>query len=124
MEGIKFIKSEGLDTIYQKNKYLRNYLISELRNINNIILYEDLNDSNYTSCISFNMKDFDTAEVSFMLDSDYGIKNRSGLHCAPLAHKTIGSFPTGTVRLSLSYFNNKSDIDYTINSLNKLSNWI
>ena len=55
-----------------------------------------------------------------MLDSDFGIKNRSGLHCAPLAHKTIGSFPTGTVRLSLSYFNTMDDIDYTISSLNKI----
>ena len=56
-----------------------------------------------------------------MLDSDFGIKNRSGLHCAPLAHETIGSFPTGTVRLSLSYFNNKEDIEYTLNSLSKIS---
>lgn len=121
MEGIKFINSEGLNTIYEKNKFLRNYLISELRNMKNIILYEDFNSSNYTSCISFNIKNLDTAEVSFTLDSDYGIKNRSGLHCAPLAHKTIGSFPTGTVRLSLSYFNDKSHIDYTINSLSKIS---
>lgn len=121
MEGIKFINSEGLNTIYEKNKFLRNYLISELRNIKNIILYEDFNSSNYTSCLSFNIKNLDTAEVSFTLDSDYGIKNRSGLHCAPLAHKTIGSFPTGTVRLSLSYFNDKSHIDYTINSLSKIS---
>ena len=121
MEGIKFINSEGLNTIYEKNKFLRNYLISELKNIKNIILYEDLNSSNYTTCISFNIKNLDTAEVSFTLDSDYGIKNRSGLHCAPLAHKTIGSFPTGTVRLSLSYFNDKSHIDYTLNSLSKIS---
>ena len=120
MEGIKFINSEGLNTIYEKNNFLRNYLISELKNIKDIILYDDLESSNYTSCISFNIRNLDTAEVSFILDSDYGIKNRSGLHCAPLAHKTIGSFPTGTVRLSLSYFNNKSDIDYTINSLSKI----
>ena len=121
MEGIKFIKSEGLKTIYEKNNFLRNHLVSELRNINNIILYEDINNDNYTSCVSLNIKGLDTAELSFMLDSDFGIKNRSGLHCAPLAHKTIGSFPTGTVRLSLSYFNSREDIDYTINSLSNIS---
>lgn len=120
-EGIKFIKSEGTKTICEKNKFLRNHLISELQNINNIILYDDINNDNYTSCVSFNIQDLDTAELSFILDSDFGIKNRSGLHCAPLAHKTIGSFPTGTVRLSLSYFNSKKDIDYTINSLSKIS---
>ncbi|MGG7144971.1 aminotransferase class V-fold PLP-dependent enzyme [Clostridium nigeriense] len=121
MEGIKFIKSEGLKTIYEKNKFLRNQLVSGLRNMNNIILYEDINNHNYTSCVSFNIKGINTAELSFMLDSDFGIKNRSGLHCAPLAHETIGSFPTGTVRLSLSYFNNKEDIEYTLNSLSKIS---
>ena len=120
MEGLKFIKSQVLNNIYKKNKHLRNLLISELKNIDNVILYEDTNNKNYTSCVSFNSKNIDTAELSFILDSDYGIKNRSGLHCAPLAHKTIGSFPTGTVRLSLSYFNSEEDIKYTIDSINKI----
>lgn len=120
MEGIKFINSQGLNTIYEKNKSLRNLLVSELQNINNVILYEDTKSENYTSCLSFNAKNIDTAELSYILDSDFGIKNRSGLHCAPLAHKTIGSFPTGTVRLSLSYFNSEEDIKYTIDSINKI----
>lgn len=123
MEGIKFINKEGINAIYEENSFLRNSLINELSNMNDVILYEDVNNNhNHTSCISFNIKNIDTAELSFILDSDYGIKNRSGLHCAPLAHKSIGSFPSGTVRLSLSYFNNNSDIDYTINSINKIIN--
>ncbi|WP_291651573.1 aminotransferase class V-fold PLP-dependent enzyme [Clostridium sp.] len=120
VEGIKFIKNEGINTIYNKNKFLRNYLISEMSNLKDIILYEDIKNNNYTSCISFNINKIDTAELSFALDNDFGIKNRSGLHCAPLAHKTIGSFPSGTVRLSLSYFNEKSDINYTIDCINKI----
>lgn len=120
LEGIKFIKSEGLNTICEKNKFLRKLLVSELINIKDIILYEDINNENYTSCVSFNSKNIDTAELSFTLDSDFGIKNRSGLHCAPLAHKSIGSFPTGTVRLSLSYFNTKEDIEYTLDAINKI----
>lgn len=121
MEGIKFIQNEGINTIYSKNNFLRNYFIEEIKNINGIILYDDKYNNNYTSCISLNITDMDTAELSFILDSDFGIKNRSGLHCAPLAHKTIGSFPSGTVRLSLSYFNTKEDIDYTISAINKIS---
>ncbi|MDZ7547907.1 aminotransferase class V-fold PLP-dependent enzyme, partial [Clostridium perfringens] len=120
-EGIKFINDEGINTIYEKTRFLRKYLINELINMNNIIVYEDIYSDNYTSCFSFNIKDMDTAELSFTLDNDFDIKNRSGLHCAPLAHKTIGSFPSGTVRLSLSYFNTKSEIDYTINSINKIN---
>lgn len=121
MEGIKFIQNEGINTIYSKNNFLRNYFIEEIKNINGVILYDDKYNNNYTSCISLNITDMDTAELSFILDSDFGIKNRSGLHCAPLAHKTIGSFPSGTVRLSLSYFNTKEDIDYTISAINKIS---
>lgn len=120
MEGIKFIESEGINTIYEKNRFLRNHLVNNLSNMNDVILYEDINNKYYTSCISFNIKDIDTAELSFTLDNDFAIKNRSGLHCAPFAHKSIGSFPSGTVRLSLSYFNSKSDIDYTIDSINKI----
>lgn len=52
-----------------------------------------------------------------MLDNEFGISTRSGLHCAPLAHKTIGSFPNGTVRFSLGFFNTLEDINYTIDSL-------
>lgn len=121
-EGFKFLEKEGLDTIRESNKALRNLLVSEIKNIKDIILYDDFNNlNNYTSCVSLNMKDIDTSELSFILDNDYNIKNRSGLHCAPLAHETLGTFPSGTVRLSLSYFNTKEEIDYTIMALNKIS---
>lgn len=119
-EGIKFINKEGLNTIYKKNSYLRNLLISNLQDIRNIQLYEDFNNPNYTSCVSFNSTKMDTAELSYELDYKYGIKNRSGLHCAPLTHKSIGSFPNGTVRLSISYFNTVEDINYTIDSINQI----
>lgn len=121
-EGFKFLEKEGLETIREKNKFLRNLLVSKMKNIEDIVLYDDFNNlDNYTSCISFNMNKLDTSELSFILDSDYNIKNRSGLHCAPLAHETIGSFPSGTVRLSISYFNTKEEIDYTLMALNKIS---
>lgn len=119
-EGIKFINKEGINTIYEKNSYLRNLLISNLQDIKNIKLYEDFNNPNYTSCVSFNSTKMDTAELSYELDYKYGIKNRSGLHCAPLTHKSIGSFPNGTVRLSISYFNTVEDINYTIDSINQI----
>ena len=67
-EGIKFINNEGLNTIYEKNSYLRNLLISKLRNINNIQLYEDFNNCNYTSLYPFNSTKLDTAELSYELD--------------------------------------------------------
>ena len=120
-EAINFINNEGLSTIYEHNKSLHSYFIKELLNINNVIYFGDPTGFNSTTCISFNLNNMDTAELSFELDNTYGIKNRSGLHCSPFAHKTIGSYPTGTVRLSLSYFNNKSEIDYTLKSISEIS---
>lgn len=121
-EAIKFIENEGIDTIYQHNKELRIKLINEICNMPNYEIYGDLSNSNGTSCVSISHSKIDISELSYILDFDYGISNRSGLHCAPLAHQTIGTFPTGTVRLSIGYFNTLKEIQYTIESLNKINN--
>lgn len=119
-EGIKFINSTGLKTIYEHNHYLINYLLDGLQNIKDIIIYGDSTGKNITTCVSINMKSLDSSELGYSLENS-GIKTRCGLHCAPLAHKTIRSYPNGTVRLSVSYFNTKEEIDFTLKTLNKIS---
>ena len=119
--SIDFINTEGLSTIKDKMKYLRKELYDGLNNINDIITYGDTSNTKATSCISINYKNIDPSEFSFYLDSN-GIRTRSGLHCAPLAHKSIGTYPIGTVRLSLSYFNTIEEIKYVLNIINKFKN--
>ena len=119
-EAIKFIKSEGLNTIYEHNSYLRSYLIAGILNIPNYKISGALDKKHGTSCVSITHSKLDISELSYILESDFNISNRSGLHCAPLAHKTIGTYPNGTVRLSLGYFNTLEEIKYTIDSLNKI----
>lgn len=119
-EAIKFIKSEGLNTIYEHNSYLRSYLIAGILNIPNYKISGALDKKQGTSCVSITHSKLDISELSYILESDFNISNRSGLHCAPLAHKTIGTYPNGTVRLSLGYFNTLEEIKYTIDSLNKI----
>ncbi|WP_394896426.1 aminotransferase class V-fold PLP-dependent enzyme [Clostridium paraputrificum] len=118
--SIDFINKEGLETIYSKNFYLRSKLYEGMLNIDGIKLYGNTDFSKYTTCISFNYKNFDPAEVSYFLECN-GIKTRSGLHCAPLAHKSIGSYPGGTIRFSLGYFNTEEEIDYTLSILNNIN---
>ncbi|SFU62535.1 cysteine desulfurase family protein [Clostridium sp. DSM 8431] len=120
-KGIEFINEIGLDAIREKSSFLRNKFIDGILNIGDFIVYGPTNSSEATSCISINHKSLDPSEISFLLN-DEGIKTRAGLHCAPLAHKTIGSFPAGTVRFSLSYFNSIEDIDYALKTLNNLKN--
>lgn len=120
-ESVNFIETEGLATICEHNKALREKLITEILNISNFSIHGDISNTNSTSCISISHSKIDVSELSYLLDSNYGISNRSGLHCAPLAHQTIGTFPNGTVRLSIGYFNTFKEICYTIDSLNKIN---
>ena len=120
-EAIKFIKSQGLSTIYEHNNYLRSYLINGILDLGNFSIHGEISSDKSTSCISITHSKLDVSELSYILDSDFNISNRSGLHCAPLAHKTIGTYPEGTVRLSLGYFNTEEELRYTLDSLNKIN---
>ena len=64
--------------------------------------------------------DVDCADAAFRLDFEYGIETRVGLHCAPNAHKTLGTFPTGTIRFSFGNFNTEDDVDAAIKALTEI----
>ena len=61
------------------------------------------------------------ADAGHILDSKFDIFVRAGLHCAPLAHKTLGTFPEGAVRFSMGYFNTLQDVEYTANIIRKIA---
>ena len=119
--ALKFIKKEGLENIIKREQYLYNYFLEKLLNINRIKFYGSKEASNSTFTFSINIDNLDSSELGFILENQYNIITRSGLHCSPLAHKSIGTFPCGTVRFSLGNFNTKDEIDYVINSLYKIS---
>ena len=58
--------------------------------------------------IAINIGNMDSGEITFLLDSEYQIATRSGIHCSPLAHQTLGTLEQGVVRFSLGYFNTES----------------
>ena len=63
----------------------------------------------------------DNAEVSFLLEEDFGILTRCGLHCSPLAHRTFGTYPNGTVRFSFSPATTIDELVYTLDAIGKIS---
>lgn len=118
--GINFINTTGLDTIKKHNSTLYKNLGNGLLQLGYTV-YGDLTFENATTSLSFNLKDLEPSELSYYLDSN-GISNRAGLHCAPKTHQTIGTFPLGTVRLSISYFNTLEDIEYALSILKNAIN--
>lgn len=113
-EGVRFILKEGVDKIRQHELELTQKLIEGLKEISGVIVYVENQIKDRVAVISFNIKDQLPSEVGLRLDEEYNIMSRVGLHCAPAAHKTIGTFPIGTVRFSMSWFNTFEEVDQTI----------
>jgi selenocysteine lyase/cysteine desulfurase len=119
--GINFVRNMGVNNLYKREMSLINYAYNELSKNPNVILYTQKPDNyNYMPVLSFNIKDIDCETVSEILSSKYNIAVRSGLHCAPLAHKSFNTLDTGTVRVVPAAFTTKSDIKALINAVHKI----
>jgi len=118
--GLKYIFSEGLERIRAHEQYLMDRLIEGLSNIPGLILYRAKDGANQAPVLSFNIEGYEPGEVGVILDEAFDIKVRTGLHCAPAAHKTLGTYPLGTIRLSPGYFNTAEEIDLTLQALEKI----
>jgi cysteine desulfurase family protein len=119
--GIAFIQGKGIETIYKKEQSLLKYFLSGLQKLPNIKLYGPAGVENRISVVSFNIDDMASSDVAFSLDEKYGILCRPGLHCAPHAHRTIGTFPQGTVRFGFGYYNTLSQIKYALRALEEIA---
>lgn len=115
--GVEFILEEGLDRVREHECALVAQLIEGLRPIPGMRLYGPLAPRFHGGALSFNIDGVDPAELGFLLDHQHGICCRVGLHCAPDAHRTIGTFPRGTVRVSPGYFNTSEDVDHLVSAV-------
>lgn len=108
-EGLKFIKKVGTQNIKKYENNLLMYAYESLKDIKGINLYTKPNDS-FTAVLPFNIHGVHSNEIAGYLDEN-GVMTRSGYHCAPTAHKRMGTIGQGAVRLSFGLFNTKQDID-------------
>ncbi|MGD9568239.1 MAG: aminotransferase class V-fold PLP-dependent enzyme [Sedimentibacter sp.] len=119
--GLKYILNRGTKSIYSHEKKLLDVFINELKKNAKIEIYGPKDIDNRCGVVPINILDVDSSEVAFKLDTEYNIAVRPGLHCAPLAHKTIGTEKIGAVRFGVGPFNNKSDIMAAVKALNEIS---
>lgn len=120
-EGVRFVLAEGVDKIHQHEKNLIIRLIEGLKEIPEVTLYGGDYRKEQVAVVSFNLKDKWPSEVGMRLDEEYDIMCRVGLHCSPATHKTIGTFPRGTVRFSMSWFNTLEEVDQVIMAIREIA---
>lgn len=119
--GVQYILQTGLEAILRHEQRLTEVLLAGLRGIPGLKVYGPADSRLQTAVISFNITGRDCGEVSLRLDQEYGIITRSGMHCAPLAHQTIGTIEVGACRVSPGYFNTIDEMQEVIEALRNLA---
>ncbi|MBM4272026.1 MAG: aminotransferase class V-fold PLP-dependent enzyme [Deltaproteobacteria bacterium] len=118
--GVRYILSQGIDAIRASEEVLTTAFLRGVQSMDGVILYGHRNASRRIAVVSFNIRDMSPSEVALALDERYHIMSRPGLHCAPSAHKTIGTFPAGTNRFSFGYFNTVDQVQSAIEAIHQL----
>ena len=143
--GLDFILKEGVSKIREHEVALTSALLTALYDVQGLTVYgplkaelqtsavsvtfdsilPPLSDNRYGNCGSINLlwmeEGIPIKEASDILDMDYDIFVRVGLHCAPVAHKTLGTFPDGTVRFSMGYFNTLQELKFAAEAIRKIA---
>jgi cysteine desulfurase/selenocysteine lyase len=108
--GLQWLQERGIDSIRAHEVALTQQLIDGLRAIPGVTVYGPLNAGEQTATVSFTVDGLETSQVGLILDEEHGIMCRVGLHCAPAAHRTVGTFPNGTVRFGLGALNTAEEV--------------
>jgi cysteine desulfurase/selenocysteine lyase len=119
--GVRWVLERGVEAIRAHEVALTQRLIDGLHDIPGVTVYGGLDTNRQTATVSFNIAGMPPSEVGLRLDEEHGILCRVGLHCAPAAHKTIGTFPGGTVRFGLGAFSTAEEVDAAVEALRSLS---
>lgn len=116
--GLDFIFEQTIEKIQQHKCQLVKQLFQGLSTIPNIKIYGLMNQK--ALLLSFNILGKDPGEIAYMLDSCFGIIVRAGLHCAPLIHKSLNTYPQGTIRISPSFFTTEQEIVQCIQAIQQI----
>lgn len=119
--GIKFIKAVGIENIRRHETELVRSFIEGLEPLKDVKLYGLKDPVRQAPVVSINIGEAGSSDISYILDQTFDIATRSGLHCAPLAHKTIGTLEQGTVRFSFGYFNTKDQINAAVKAIEQIT---
>lgn len=118
--GLSYLETHGQHSIRKKAMGLTQEAIRMLQELPEVTLYGTQSIEHKVPLLSFNLRGFFASEVGYLLNAQ-GICVRSGLHCAPLMHKSLGTLPQGTVRLSFGHQNTMEEVNQLVAALKKIT---
>jgi cysteine desulfurase family protein len=119
--ALRFVETVGLEALREHEMALCKRFLDGLEKIEGVVLCGPKDLNSRVAVVSLDFINQDNAEAAFRLETEYGILTRCGLHCAPSAHKTLDTFPRGTVRLSLGFSSTEADVDAALAAIRAVS---
>lgn len=120
--ALLYLEKIGVEEIYQKEMKIAEHFISEIKKLPNarIAGVDGFDPQKRTAVVAVDFMDEDNAQIAFLLEQEAGVMTRVGLHCAPRAHKTIGTYPQGVVRFSFGPENTTEEVDKCMETLKQI----
>jgi len=118
--GIQHVLNKGINNIRKSLSELTRHFIGECSQMDEITLYGPADSEERLPLVSMNIRNWTPTDLAATLNKEYGIMVRPGLHCSPLAHQSLGTFPIGTLRFSFGCFTTAEEITYALDALKKI----
>ena len=119
--ALQWILAQGVDTIRAHSVALTGMLIDGLTGIDGVTVHGTRDPLRQTGTVSFSIEGISPSDAGLWLDEDFNLQCRVGLHCAPAAHRTIGTFPTGTIRFAPGAFTSEDDIRRALEAVHAIA---
>ena len=119
-EGLRYIENTGMESIHKREMELFCKLRDGLSKLESVEIYCSENTENHAALLTVNIKGMDPGDAGSILDADYNIAVRTGLHCAPHVHENIRTFPRGAIRFSFGPFNTAEHVNKAIVAMTEI----
>jgi cysteine desulfurase family protein len=121
--SVRFLSEIGIEAVQAHERNLVAAFLAGGSEISGLTLYGPRDPALQCGVVSFNVVGAMPSEVGLILDESFGIMARTGLHCAPSAHRTLGTFPGGTVRFGFGWFNTPAEVNVAVEALREIGVW-
>jgi cysteine desulfurase family protein len=115
--SLKWLRRTGLEAVHAREMRLYRHFLAGMRQLEGVRIYGTQDPELSTAVLAIDVEGLDIGQIAYRLDNTHRVITRCGLHCAPYANRTLGTFPTGTIRLSPGYFTTKRELNFALGAL-------